>query len=95
MKKNKNKKWDEAIEDMSDNDYLPIPGFEPNQREEDDELVTYFLINKKQGIISSIQAKDGDDACYIFNKIDPIDREDWTIAVELGDQPTDYRKDYH
>ena len=93
MKKNKSKKWDEAIEDMSDNDYLPVPGFKPNQREEDDELITYFLINKKQGIISSIEARDGDDACRIFNKIDPMDREDWIIAVELGDQPI--RKDYH
>jgi hypothetical protein len=92
MKKNKSKKWDKAIEDI-ENDYLPVPGFEPKQREDDNELITYLLINKKQGIISSIQARDGDDACYIFNKIDPIDREDWTIAVELGDQPT--RKDYH
>jgi len=92
MKKNKSKKWDEAIEDLEDNDYLPVPGFEPNQKEEN-ELHTYFLINKKQGIISSIQAKDGEDACNIFNKIDPIDREDWTITVELGDQPT--RKHYH
>ena len=92
MKKNKNKKWDDAIEDIED-DYLPVPGFKPKQREEDDELITYLLINKKQGIISSIQARDGDDACYIFNKIDPIDRKDWTIAVELGDQPT--QKDYH
>ena len=96
MKKNKSKKsvnpWDDAIEDLEDSNYLPVPGFEPNQKEEN-ELHTYFLINKKQGIISSIQAKDGEDACYIFNKIDPIDREDWTIAVELGDQPT--QKDYH
>jgi hypothetical protein len=92
MKKNKSKKWDKAIEDI-ENDYLPVPGFEPRQKEDDNELITYLLINKKQGIISSIQARDGDDACYIFNKIDPIDREDWTIAVELGDQPT--RKDYH
>jgi len=92
MKKNKSKKWDKAIEDI-ENDYLPVPGFEPKQREDDNELITYLLINKKQGIISSIQAKHGDDACYIFNKIDPIDREDWTIAVELGDQPT--TKDYH
>jgi len=91
MKKNKSKKWDDVIEDIED-DYLPVPGFEPNQKEEN-ELHTYFLINKKQGIISSIQAKDGEDACYIFNKIDPIDRKEWTIAVELGDQPT--QKDYH
>ena len=95
MKKNKSKKM---LEDISnewdeDTDYLPVPGFQPNQREEDDELITYFLINKKQGIISSIEARDGDDACRIFNKIDQMDREDWTIAVELGDQPT--RKDYH
>ena len=91
IKRKKNKNWNEAIEDIED-DYLPVPGFKPNQKE-DDELHTYLLINKKQGIISSIQAKHGDDACYIFNKIDPIDREDWTIAVELGDQPT--TKDYH
>jgi len=92
MKKNKSKKWDKAIEDIED-DYLPVPGFKPKQREEDDELITYFLINKKQGIISSIEARDGDDACRIFNKIDPMDRKDWTIAVELGDQPTS--KDFH
>ena len=43
MKKNKNKKWDDAIEDIED-DYLPVPGFKPKQREEDDELITYFLM---------------------------------------------------
>lgn len=92
IKRKKNKNWNEAVEKIED-DFLPVPGFEPRQREDDNELITYLLINKKQGIISSIQAKDGEDACHIFNKIDPIDREDWTIAVELGDQPT--RKHYH
>lgn len=90
IKRKKNKNWDEAVEDIAE---YPLDGFKPNQREDDDELVTYLFINKKQGIISSIQAKDGADACAIFNKIDPIDREDWTLAVELGDQPT--HRDYH
>ena len=79
-KKKENKNWDEAVEDIAE---YPLNGFKTNQSQED-ELITYFLINKKQGIISSIQAKDGADACSIFNKIDPLDREDWTIAVELG-----------
>ena len=68
IKRKKNKNWDEAIENIADAPL--VPGFEPKQREDDNELITYLLINKKQGIISSIQAKDGEDACYIFNKID-------------------------
>ena len=89
IKRKKNKNWDEAVEDIAE---YPLDGFKTNQSQED-ELITYLLINKKQGIISYVQAKDGADACAIFNKVDPIDREDWTIAVELGDQPT--HRDYH
>ena len=86
MKKNK-KTWDDVADE-----YDTLPGFKPNQKE-DDELHTYLFVNKKLGIISSVQARDGDHACIIFNQVDPLDREDWTIAVELGDQPT--TKDYH
>ena len=54
---------------------------------EREELHVYMFQNIKHNISLFVDAKDGNHACELFDKCDFLNRTDWKIFVECGDQP--------